>query len=122
MCCYPTQMKRLRNYLIGVEQGQNVLFSDFEEGGPMWTGTGPRFVQEPVRFSESFRAPPVVHAGLAMWDIERGSNQRADIAAENITCKGFDLVFRTWGDTQVARVRASWLAIGEIAHDDDWHL
>ncbi|WP_068115689.1 H-type lectin domain-containing protein [Tropicimonas marinistellae] len=115
-------MKRLRNYLIGVEQGQKILFADFEHGGPMWTGSGPRIARAEIAFSEPFRQPPVVHAGLAMWDIDRDSNQRADISTEAVTETGFQLVFRTWGDTQVARVRASWLAIGELAHDDDWHL
>ncbi|MFD0978797.1 H-type lectin domain-containing protein [Tropicimonas aquimaris] len=115
-------MERMRNYLIGVDQGQSVLFSDFQDGGPMWAGTGPREVREVVRFSEPFRQPPVVHAGLAMWDIDRDSNQRADISAENVSETGFDLVFRTWGDTQVARVRATWLAIGELPHEDDWKL
>jgi len=35
---------------------------------------------------------------------------------------GFDLVFRTWGDTKVARVRIGWIAIGPVKSDDDWEL
>ena len=40
-----------------------------------------------------------------------------------MTETGFEIVFRTWGDTRVARVRADWLALGEVADEDDaWEL
>jgi hypothetical protein len=32
------------------------------------------------------------------------------------------MVFRTWGDTRVARVRADWMAIGEQRSDEDWDV
>jgi hypothetical protein len=57
-----------------------------------------------------------------MWDLDRKSNTRADIAAERIAPTGFDLVFRTWGDTRVARIRADWIAMGALADDDAWQL
>jgi len=47
---------------------------------------------------------------------------RADVSTDKITGIGFELVFRTWGDTRIARVRAAWMAIGELAHADDWEL
>jgi len=31
-------------------------------------------------------------------------------------------VFRTWGDTRVARVRASWTAFGELPYGEEWDL
>ncbi|MHA7829045.1 MAG: H-type lectin domain-containing protein, partial [Roseovarius sp.] len=49
-------------------------------------------------------------------------NARADVAAEKITEAGFEVVFRTWGDTRVARARIRWMAIGEARHEDDWQL
>lgn len=115
-------MKKLRNYLIGVDQGQVLLFSDFVDGGPMWTGEGPRIARKDVMFSEPFRNVPQVMVTLSMFDMDQASNQRADIAAEDITPEGFAVAFRTWGDTRVARVRADWLAIGEMAHEDDWQI
>jgi hypothetical protein len=45
-----------------------------------------------------------------------------DISADMVTAEGFVIVFRTWGDTRVARVRADWLAIGGCANDDDWDV
>lgn len=115
-------MKRLRNHLVGVEEGTLMLFSDFEDGGEMWTGTGPRLRRHVVSFSEMFRTPPTVFVSMSMWDIDDSSNARADLAAENVNEADFELVFRTWGDTRVARVRGAWMAIGELKHADDWDL
>ncbi len=115
-------MKRLRNHLIGVEQGDVPLFSDFEDGGEMWTGTGPRERRKSVSFSEKFRHPPAVQVALSLSDMDSAHNTRAEVKAEHITEAGFDLVFRTWGDTRIARVRMSWFAIGELHHADDWQI
>jgi hypothetical protein len=115
-------MKRLRNHLIGVDQGETAMFSEFENGGAMWTGTGPRERRKSVAFSETFRVPPAVHVSISLWDVDAEQNIRADISAENVTAIGFDLVFRTWADTRVARIRAAWMAMGELAHADDWEL
>ncbi|WP_347266440.1 H-type lectin domain-containing protein [Paracoccus sp. (in: a-proteobacteria)] len=105
---------------IGVASGAVEMFSAFEDGGAMWTGEGPRVERRRVHFERPFREAPVVQVGLGMWDIASGANQRADIAAQHVTPEGFELQFRTWGDTRVARVRANWLAIGPVAHADDW--
>lgn len=88
----------------------------------MWSGHGPRVERSKVEFIEPFIAPPVVHVSLCMWDIESNANQRADISAENITADYFEIVFRTWEDTKVARVRAAWLAIGPVRHEDDFDV
>ncbi|SHM30114.1 H-type lectin domain-containing protein [Roseovarius litoreus] len=115
-------MKHLTSRTIGIDQGEDVLFSDYEDGGVMWTGNGPRERRKSLRFSEPFKTPPVVHVSLSMWDMDSATNARADVAAEKITTTGFDIVFRTWGDTRVARSRIRWMAIGELAHEDDWDL
>ncbi|MFV2033512.1 MAG: H-type lectin domain-containing protein [Halocynthiibacter sp.] len=115
-------MKRFQSHALGIEQGQKVLFSDFEDGGPMWTGKGPRESRHFIEFSEAFDSAPVVQIGMTMWDTDRLTNLRADLQVQNVTPKGFDVVFRTWGDSRVARVRASWLAIGELRTDDEWQL
>lgn len=115
-------MKRLRNHLVGVDQGSVLMFSDFEDDGIMWSGEGPRACRRDVTFAERYRSAPTVHVAISMWDMDGDTNQRADIAAEKVTPEGFTLAFRTWGDSRVARVRVSWLAIGELRHDDDWEL
>ena len=113
---------RLSGGVIGVEQGSSLLFSDYKDGGAMWTGDGPREMRRPIRFSEAFSAPPAVHVSISLWDMDQKTNQRADISAEDITAEGFTIVFRTWGDTRVARVRADWLAVGPMLDDEGWDL
>jgi hypothetical protein len=115
-------MKRFDSKRIGIDEGEAVLFSDFDSGGVMWTGSGARTRRHAVRFESGFTSPPAVHCALSMWDIDSDTNSRVDIGAENITETGFDVTFTTWGNTRVARARVRWLAIGEVAHEDDWHL
>lgn len=115
-------MRKFSSASIGIDQGNEEVFSDFMDGGPMWTGFGARERRKPVTFSEPFKTRPVVHVTLSLWDMDQGSNVRADLIADKVTETGFELVFRTWADTRVARVRMSWMAIGEVANPDDWDL
>ncbi|MCW1955391.1 H-type lectin domain-containing protein [uncultured Lentibacter sp.] len=114
-------MKKLSG-AIGIAQGNDVIFEHFRDGGEMWTGKGSREAVTPVRFRDAFSAPPTVQCSLTLWDVDSATNLRADIEAENVTERGFDLVFRTWGDTRIARIRVSWLAIGPLTSEDDWEL
>ena len=107
---------------IGVVQGSTVLFSAFADDGVMWTGQGPREVRQAQIFTEPFAEAPAVMVSISMWDLDHKVNARADISAENITSTGFQIVFRTWGDTRVARIRADWTAIGPAPDDDDWDV
>ena len=115
-------MKRLKSHLLGIDQGDTALFSDFENDGEMWIGSGQRERRRRVIFTEPFHNPPVVQAVVSLWDMDASTVIRSDVAAEEVTEKGFDLVFRTWGDTRVARIRIGWTAIGELSDDDDWDV
>jgi hypothetical protein len=115
-------MKRLRNPRTGILQGDAVVFSDFEDGGEMWTGTGPRERRCRVQFSESFASPPAVQVSVSMWDMDTSAAIRAELVAEDITHDGFDIVFRTWADSRAARLRAAWMAIGDLPFADDWDV
>jgi hypothetical protein len=107
---------------IGIQQGTKILFSDFAHDGAMWTGSGPREVRHAHTFDEPFQSVPVVSVGISMWDIDHKSNSRVDVSAENITAAGFEIVFRTWADTRIARIRADWLAVGQARDEDDWDV
>ena len=115
-------MKRIASSALGIEQGSRVLFSDFADGGVMWTGHGDRESRHLIKFKEAFREAPNVMVSISMWDIDHKHNARADISAEKITTTGFHLVFRTWGDTRVARIRAEWLALGPVRDLEDWDV
>ncbi len=98
------------------------MFSDFEDDGEMWRGTGKRLAREAVNFGAAFLSPPHVQVAISMWDISNNSNNRVDLRAEDITETGFEIAFRTWNDTQIARMRVAWTAIGALPNDDDWAL
>ena len=115
-------MLRIDSHQIGIEQGSILLFSDFQDGGATWTGTGPRELRRVVEFDEAFSQNPMVQVSLSMLDIDQTTNHRVDITAEMVSEDGFVIVFRTWGDTKIARVRADWMAIGPVRHEDDWNL
>ena len=115
-------MEKLNSHRIGVDSGLTQGFSDFANDGEMWSGKGERVRRVNVEFSESFLKPPVVQLGFAMWDISNAANTRVDLAAEDVTATGFTAVFQTWGDTQVARMRANWMAIGEVESDEIWDV
>ncbi len=114
-------MKRLSG-VVGVQQGSRVLFSDFAQDGPMWTGSGPREVRQLQEFRDPFLGPPAVMVGVSMWDIDHQVNSRVDLSAENITADGFEIVFRTWSDSRIARIRADWMAIGSTRSEDEWDV
>lgn len=115
-------MRTFDRNLLGIDQGSRVLFSDFEHNGEMWSGDGPREFRAAVSFEGRFAELPVVRVCISMWDMSNDTNQRADITAENISLDGFEIVFRTWGDTKVARIRADWQAMGAVRDPDNWDV
>ena len=115
-------MQIINSSRLGIAQGSVDLFSDFEEGGEMWTGEGLRVRRQGILFERTYLAPPVVHVSLSLWDMDSAHNVRADLAAEKISESGFEVVFRTWLDTRVARVRMSWIAMGAVGNEDDWDV
>lgn len=117
-----TIMKTFQTHPIAIDQGETVLFSDFADGGEMWTGEGTRERRTTVTFAQPFRSAPLVQIGISLWDVDTSSALRAEIKAEDITPEGFCAVFRTWSDTRIARIRATWMAIGDVAHKDDWDI
>lgn len=115
-------MKKLNSHLLGIANGSTILFSDYQHDGVMWSGEGAREFRKVIEFDEPFINAPIVQVSISMWDFDSGTNQRADISAEMINPEGFALVFRTWGDTRIARARADWTAFGEVHSEDDWSL
>lgn len=115
-------MKKLRSHTIGIDSGDVMLFSDYEDGGEMWTGRGQRERRRHIKFAEEYKTPPTVQLSPSLWDLDAATVMRADVKAEAVTRTGFDMVFRTWGDTRVARIRIAWMAIGEMSELDDWDV
>ncbi|HCE72251.1 H-type lectin domain-containing protein [Ruegeria pomeroyi] len=115
-------MKLFSSHPVAIQQGDEAMFSDFENGGDMWTGSGSRERRKPVLFEQTFRSTPVVMVTISLWDVDTSAAVRAEVKAENVTPEGFELVFRTWADTRVARLRLGWTAIGDMRNEDDWDV
>lgn len=115
-------MQKLNGHQVAIDQGETVLFSDFEDGGPMWSGSGQRSVIQPITFSESFDSSPSVTVSLAMCDMSNDAFMRMDLRATDITATDFKISFATWGDTKFARVRIAWQAIGSVSSEDAWDI
>jgi len=115
-------MKTIEIGAIGIDNGEVALFSDFENDGQMWTGDGPREVRVPVQFSDNFASEPSVSVTVSMFDASSGANIRFDIQADAVTPVGFDIVFKTWGDSKFARARAKWQAIGAMSAEEVWDI
>lgn len=107
---------------MAAASGSLVLFTDFEQDGPMWIGAGEREVRRRIGYGATFMEPPMVHVALGMWDVANTSNLRVQILAEEVEDSGFTATFRTWGDTRVARASVSWLAVGMVHDPDLWDL
>jgi hypothetical protein len=91
--------------------------SRFDETCEGWSLLAPepnetRVVVGSVEFDEGFAVPPVVHAGIAGFDIDNGANARLDVRVATISPLGFSLELRTWLNTRIWSVSVSWLAIG----------
>jgi hypothetical protein len=73
---------------------------------------GDRVFRSRVDFDAAFAATPVVHVGLAGFDIDHDDTARLRVHVEAITASGFDVVLTTWRCTRVYGASVSWLAIG----------
>jgi hypothetical protein len=65
-----------------------------------------------VHFDHPFAAVPVVHLGLAGFDISERDCSRLRVRAVDITPEGFSVQAQTWLGTEVWSIDVSWLALG----------
>jgi len=101
--------------LVGVQvvTAAGELFNHVDDNGPMWSGDGDREVRFKLRFTASFQRPPHITLGICGMDSSCGQNLRFSLAAEAVTSESFVIVFKTWGDTKIARASVNWSAIGQ---------
>ncbi|MEJ2590275.1 MAG: H-type lectin domain-containing protein [Candidatus Thiodiazotropha sp.] len=71
-----------------------------------------RSFSQRVAFDFPFSFVPLVHVGLAGFDIDHCDSARLSVTAEAISNDGFTLVIRTWRQTRIYRVEIGWLALG----------
>jgi hypothetical protein len=80
----------------------------------MHTGSGERSYYKNVIFSERFNAPPKVMIAIQGYDAASSqvSSIRLTVEALDITETGFKIHYKTWWDSKIYGVWASWIAIG----------
>ena len=113
-------MAKINSSVLATEQGELLIFSDLEDRGDMWTGSGDRSRTARVKFTEKFREKPLVSIAIKMIDAENSANLRYDLVLEDVDVTGFDVRLKTWGDTKIIRASINWTAIGAGFQDGDW--
>jgi H-type lectin domain len=75
-------------------------------------GSPERSFRSRVTFERPFTDIPLVHLGIAGFDVANQDSARVTSRVENVSPEGFDIVLGTWLHTRVWRVDVNWLAIG----------
>ncbi|KAM9953492.1 hypothetical protein ACTFIW_006854 [Dictyostelium discoideum] len=76
------------------------------------SGTGSRKIVRHVQFPIEFLSVPIVSIGCKKVDAHTDNGQmRWEGKSENITTKGFDLTFITWGDNTVYDLTFDYVAV-----------
>ena len=71
----------------------------------------PREYVHRVEFKPALLVAPHVIASISSIDASNSFGIRAAVDVVNVSVTGFDLVFRTWSDSEVFGLSASWMAI-----------
>jgi H-type lectin domain len=75
-------------------------------------GCAGRTFRSRVVFGRAFNGRPLVHLGLAGFDVSNQDSARVTTQVENVSAEGFDIVIGTWLHTRLWRADVNWLAIG----------
>ena len=78
------------------------------------SGKGNRIFREPIDFKKSFTCTPEVVVSLRGIDSSTHANTRIETAAVDVTTAGFNLLVRTWQETEIYGVWFTWVAIGNV--------
>jgi hypothetical protein len=95
-----------------MESGRVSMHSD-ESEWRLHQGEGNRSADKIVHFGAAFQGPPQVIVGLAYIDCERNRNARLSVGVTDVQPGSFQIEFRTWLDSWVWGVEASWIAFGD---------
>lgn len=92
--------------------GQQIL-SGYKEVGagsrrPLVKGDGDKY---PIVFEKSFEKEPQVFIGLSYLDADTSKyDLRIVASAEEVTAEGFQLIVKTFRDSEILGYRVNWLA------------
>ena len=98
--------------VVSIQTGEKSNGAWMNSDWRLHIGIGERTYTTAVRFKSPFQEPPKVALALSGQDVDGEKNNRIQLIARDITVDGFNLVYRTWSDTAVYNVWATWTAIG----------
>jgi len=99
-------------YIQTGELYNGYLDTQGSQGWALHGGTGERTFTTIVKFNSPFRVPPQVSLAISGQDVGVSKNIRLQVIASKITVDGFELTYRTWGDTVIFSAWATWTGIG----------
>jgi len=98
------------NFLAGTEALGSLIEGWTLDQAPH--GSPARSFRSRISFERPFTGVPLVHLGIAGFDISNQDSGRIASRAENVSQEGFDIVLTTWLHTRLWSVDVNWLAIG----------
>lgn len=73
----------------------------------------PRAYRKIIEFNQEFNEIPEVIVSICSIDSSNDANLRLIVIPEDITTKGFIIVFKTWYDAIINQVGVTWMAYGK---------
>jgi hypothetical protein len=74
----------------------------------------PRSFEYYIGFDNPFSNIPVIHAGIAGFDIDNQDTNRMSLSVKEVSNSGFKVVIQTWMHTRIYMVEISWIALGSV--------
>lgn len=71
-----------------------------------------RTYRKKIEFDREFKEIPEVIVSICSIDSSNVSNLRVIVIPEEITTKGFTIVFKTWYDAIINQVGVTWISYG----------
>ncbi|KAI8898417.1 hypothetical protein BC833DRAFT_589849 [Globomyces pollinis-pini] len=110
------QLNSKINLLSHIESGE-IQFHQIFCSGSTLTKT------KSIDFTNPFKSIPIVNCWIKKLDIDKDRNTRVDVSAVNITKNGFEIVGKSWWDSQTFEIVIGWEAReGDIADDSLYTL
>lgn len=71
-----------------------------------------RYFEGSIGFEQAFRVTPMVHVGVAGFDIDHRDNARLSVRLSESDRFGFRVRIGTWLNTRIWSVEVAWVAVG----------
>lgn len=92
--------------------------TQFGEGDEGWallktaSDESMRYFEGSIGFEQPFRVTPMVHVGVAGFDIDHRDNARLSVRLAESDRFGFRVRVGTWLNTRIWSVEVAWVAVG----------